>query len=686
MTDLQNKYDILLEDIKLLLQYDDKYMKIDKNKLVKPNILNELEKKISDIKQKKSGIALQIKKNDDKKELLINDISSINTQNTNIETEINELSNNTKIIQEEQKSKLDLINSKCKELEELCNLFEKYNRVVSHNYYDYNCTIKCIGNTTNKIIININKNQIDNNIIKDIIFAINNIYIVLLREYILHKEGNNEFNILDDLNKPINYTQLYKKINIEEKYIKRFLDISISDLNGGNIETPDEYYQYQTGNCCNFCCEGFYDLKKQSINVNGETYSDLFCWGLFKNIYDDFIIIKNKINKYKNELINLEIYENNNIDEQEYKYNYEYENITNSLNELVEMKNNILEQIKQNKVSNNTIDTIEQHLRLNKIQLELTEQITLYTKQRDKINLLITEYKLESKTNIESKKQLINNLLKDFKIQGIYKLFTYNNHIRFLDEDEYRKQTATQKFNISKKIELYLELYLKDYNDRKFVDEIEFLTQLNGYIISNLPGIGCDSGKQKDYYGGSSVRYPMTFPKNKNSKYIELFNSLYKNTLKDRIYVKELEKMFEIICEDEIDNLDLDIFNIYDDKMNKTMIIMNKSKEQYMTIIKNCRYIYDTIYNTNIISDYILNNLEIKEEINKINKKISELNTNSSKNIDIIKQKNDKIQNILSLNTNLILEIDNYNIEISTLEDEFIIIEKVYNLKKLYTS
>ncbi len=42
MTDLQNKYDILLEDIKLLLQYDDKYMKMCKNKLVKPNILNEL--------------------------------------------------------------------------------------------------------------------------------------------------------------------------------------------------------------------------------------------------------------------------------------------------------------------------------------------------------------------------------------------------------------------------------------------------------------------------------------------------------------------------------------------------------------------------------------------------------------------------------------------------------------------
>ena len=359
------------------------------------------------------------------------------------------------------------------------------------------------------------------------------------------------------------------------------------------------------------------------------------------------------------------------------------------------MKNNILEQIKQNKVSNNTIDTIEQHLRLNKIQLELTEQITLYTKQRDKINLLITEYKLESKTNIENKKQLINNLLKEFKIQGIYKLFTYNNHIRFLDEDEYRKQTDSKKikiFNISKKIELYLDLYLEDYNDTQFFDEIEFLYHLNEYIFRKLPiYFYSDSPICKDNYGlidNSIFDYPIIFHRNPNSKYIELFNSLYENILKenDRITVKELGKMFEIICEDEIDNLDLDIFNIYDDKMNKTMIIMNKSKEQYMTIIKNCRYIYDTIYNTNIISDYILNNLEIKEEINKFNNKISELNTNNSKNIDIIKQKNDEIQKLLSLNTNLNLEIDNYNIEISTLEDEFIIIEKVYNLKKLYTS
>jgi hypothetical protein len=86
---------------------------------------------------------------------------------------------------------------------------------------------------------------------------------------------------------------------------------------------------------------------------------------------------------------------------------------------------------------------------------------------------------------------------------------------------------------------------------------------------------------------------------------------------------------------------------------------------------------YMKIDKTNIVKPNILNELE---------KKISELNTNSSKNIDIIKEKNDEIQKLLSLNTNLSLEINKYNIEISNLENEFTTIEKIYNLKKLYTS
>ena len=145
MTDLQNKYDMLLEDIKFLLQYDDKYIKIDKNNIVNPNKLNELEKQIGNIKQKQSGIKLQIKNNNDNKELITNEIRIINKKQNNIETEITELNNNTKIIQEEQQSKLDLINLKCKELDELCNLFT-----------GCKCTIYVIQNINKKILSHIN--------------------------------------------------------------------------------------------------------------------------------------------------------------------------------------------------------------------------------------------------------------------------------------------------------------------------------------------------------------------------------------------------------------------------------------------------------------------------------------------------------------------------------------------------
>jgi len=425
MTDLQNKYDILLEDIKLLLQYDDKYMKIDKTNIVKPNILNELEKKINDIKQKQTGITLQIKNNNDKKELLINDISSITTQNTNIEKEITELNNNTKIIKEEQQLKLDLINSKCKELEELCNLFSSYK----------NCGILCIQDINIEILKNINSMQFDNTIIKKIIIDINNIYIVLFREYNLCKIENDDLKFLNDLNKPINNTKLLNKFNIEEKYIKHFIDIIMSKMFGGSLDFINEEYElYQPNSYCEKYCDSGLCCFIEIMNKNIKRYS----WILYTNIYNEFISNKNKIDEYKTELINLEYNTDvNYISEQEIKYKTEYENIKSLLNELDEMKTNILEQIRINKLSDNTIDTIEQHLRLNKIQLDLTEQITIYSKQIDKLTLLDKEYKLNNKTNIETKQNEINNLLKDLKIQCIYILFKYNYNIQFNNDHKH---------------------------------------------------------------------------------------------------------------------------------------------------------------------------------------------------------------------------------------------------------
>ena len=129
MSNMQEIYDLLVQDIKLLVQYDDKYMKIDNTNILKPNILNDLEHKMKELKQKQSNILLQIKTNNDKKELLEIDINNISIKQ--IENEITGLNNNTNMIQEEQQVKLDLINSKCKELEELIDTIyynESYQR------------------------------------------------------------------------------------------------------------------------------------------------------------------------------------------------------------------------------------------------------------------------------------------------------------------------------------------------------------------------------------------------------------------------------------------------------------------------------------------------------------------------------------------------------------------------------
>ena len=218
MTDLQNKYDILLEDIKLLLQYDDKYMKIDKTKIVKPNILNELEEKISDFKQKQSNIKLQIKNNNDRKALLINDISSITIQNTNIEKEISELNNNTKIIQEEQQSKLDLINSKCKELEELSD--------TTHNQV-YKDIIKQIMKVVN------------NNCI--LLEPINNLYYSKSENLIFTKFTIFTKCTLEQFDIP--KLEFYKKLyQLKDVINKDIIDLNI--LNNNGINTNQSYIDF----------------------------------------------------------------------------------------------------------------------------------------------------------------------------------------------------------------------------------------------------------------------------------------------------------------------------------------------------------------------------------------------------------------------------------------------------------
>jgi hypothetical protein len=683
MTDLQNKYDMLLEDIKFLLQYDDKYMKIDKNNIVKPNKLNELEKQIGNIKQKQSGIKLQIKNNNDNKELITNEIRIINKKQNNIETEITELNNNTKIIQEEQQSKLNLINTKCKELDELCNLFT-----------GNKCTIYVIQNINKKILSHINNINFDNNIIKQLILHINSIYILLCHEYSWCKIENTNITFLNNLEKPINNKQLLCKFNIDEKYITSYVDCNLNIINDYIYDDHYLFAQQNMGCICNDVCITIATNEyKNKIKRNYKS------WIFLTPIFEEFTIIKTMIDKTKNEIMIINDYEINNINEKDLNYKKEYENLSKSINELYEMKNNIVEQITQNKLLIKSIDTIEQHIRLNKIQLDLTEQINIYSIQIENLNKLNEDNKMINKQTIENKKIQIYDLLKKLKLQCIYLLFRYiyqiqdiyemnniiklemnffpRNHIKLENKYAYISKKLLEYIDID-----YYNKYVKNYSD----DELLLLYDLKMYFCAGFVCQG-SSREREEYDGvqGNALCLPKNY--NKNFNYITLFNNLYEKTLQinKKISIKELNNIFEIICEDEINNLDLNIFDIYYNKINQTMTIINNIKEQYYIIFKKCKYIYDTIYNTNIISDYILKSMEIKEQISKINIKVLDLNNIFSKNEELIKQKNNDIEKIEMQNKLLDLEFDEYNIEISKLEIEFTTLEKVYNLRLHYS-
>ena len=138
-------------------------------------------------------------------------------------------------------------------------------------------------------------------------------------------------------------------------------------------------------------------------------------------------------------------------------------------------------------------------------------------------------------------------------------------------------------------------------------------------------------------------------------------------------YLSEFTNFIKQTLNKNIEQITCDNLNIYDTEL-----------QQSKDILEHIMILYKIINDIEIdVNTY--NSSNIKNIQTFIQKEI-ELNTNSSKNIDIIKYKNDELQKILSLNTNLNLEIDKYNIEIFKLEDEFTTIEKVYNLRQLYSS
>ena len=649
MTDLQNKYDILLEDIKLLLQYDDKYMKIGKTKLVKPNILNELEKKISDIKQQKSGIALQIKDNNDKKELLTNDISSITIQNTNIEREISELNNNTKIIQEEQQSKLDLLNSKCKELEEfsntiqnqlqkdmikqilkVCNnnhtllsknifqqyldikyiklyLLEMYLSYISDGIiltFNHQCMVFSIHNIKEnnafKLRIENNKLEITNlknineNINKEIRVYTNSFY-SSNRNFSASWLENNDKNI-------INYQKTIKDnniniLNLENNMSLNFSKYYILDNISKTIQNmtkilDEKILQYKNFNSIEY--NVWFAINKQYLREKYELIDDLFISKNDKLLFTNYILSTLTICKLENYYFR--------------DSNYE---------EIIHLQKKINDFNIKLSLINNTVIDVNYIKELNKQNIEIEEYDNNY------LNLIITyEIKINKlkKTilELEEMESEISNQIKD-----------NNNKEKTIDIIEQHMRLTKLQKNLKKEI--------KDNKAKKSKLEINAKKE-------------CDIGNF-DY-------------KNEYIKHI---------TESQSYYLSEFTNLIKQILNKNIEQITIDKLNIYD-------IELQQSKD----ILEHIMLLYKTI-NDIAIDVNTYNSSNIKNIQTFIQKEI-ELNTNSSKNIDIIKQKNDEIQNILSININLNLEIDKYNIEIFKLEDEFTTIEKVYNLRKLYTS
>jgi hypothetical protein len=614
MTDLQNKYDILLEDIKLLLHYDDKYMKIGKTKLVKPNILNELEKKISDIKQKKTDIALQIKDNNNKKELLTNDISSITSQNTNIETEISKLTNNTKIIQEEQQSKLDLITSKCKELKEFSDtiqnqlqkdMIKQILKVCSNNHtlLSKNIFNKLLNNNLIEIYIayvgfgvkfDINDNKIHN--LKE-----NNCFIKLCIEHniIRIKELEKQIIPYGGFNMCPKFMENSRIEIIQRNDNNKYNENKCNILNNisGTINNMNKYLEEQRLQDINNFKYNEYNVWFASIRKNlkekYESIDDLFISKNDKVLFTNYILSTLTICKLENYYFGGSNYE-----------------------EIIHLQKKINDyNIKLSLLNNINID-IDYIKELNKQNIEIEEYDSNY------LNLIIT-YEIQI-----NKLKIIILELEEMEIEISNQIKDNNNKGKTIDIIEQHMRLTKLQKNLKKEI--------KDNKSKKSKLEINAKKE-------------CDIGNF-DY-------------KNEYIKHI---------TESQSYHLSEFTNLIKQILNKNIEQITIDKLNIYD-------IELQQSKD----ILEHIMLLYKTINDIAIdVNTYNSSNIK---NIQTFIKKEIELNTNSSKNIDIIKQKNDEIQNILSINTNLNLEIDKYNIEIFKLEDEFTTIEKVYNLRQLYT-
>ena len=614
---MQEMYDLLVQDIKLLVQYDDKYMKTDNTNIIKPNILNDLEHKMKELKQKQSNILVKIKTNNDKKELLEIDINNISIKQTEIERKIRGLNNNTNMIQEEQQEDLDLINSKCKELEEFIDT------ILNKSYQD---TIKKI------------------------------------------------LQLFTD-----NYNLLLKTIINDKLFKERFIRMYLNFISNGVVIKDNKIYDLINNN--------FVWNKLSECTIGGSNY--YIQSEPIESMTEDFKIFRNGLTdtiNNMNKIIEEQLYPYlNNINQLQnlYKYNPFY-----SVDECIRITKNIYKY--NNWFHSNHNLLFEKFKSIDNLFCSKNDKLLFTNHIFSTITKIFTNYKLESYNEHSIKNllfdfQLIKKLQNNIIINNVKIFALENTHLDYrkemkknniYDNNNYRSPSCEHtnfieftklKETIKKLEEMEIEIsnQLEQLKNTEInVESIEQHLKLTK-MHKDIKNENNDNIKQLSLLEISINAY--IYNRNKFIK---------KHTYSNQEYFSNLTKLISNILDKPIDIITIDNINIYNEKL---LQLEKKTEEQQEKIILLCKFINDLQIDIDKS-----NNDNIKIIQTSIKKEI-ELNTNITKNIDILKQNNEEIQQILTLNKNLDAELTMYNSELSKFQDEYTIIEKVYNLRKLYS-
>ena len=302
-------------------------------------------------------------------------------------------------------------------------------------------------------------------------------------------------------------------------------------------------------------------------------------------------------------------------------------------------------------------------------------------------NCKLESYNEPSIKNLLFDFQLIKELQNNIIINNVKIFALENTHIDYREEME--KNNIYDNDNYQSTVYEYIH-FIRITKLKETIDKLEEMEYKISNQLEQLINTEINIESIEQYLKLTKMYKDIQNENNDNEKklsklkistneYIKNRNKfIKKHTYSNQEYFSNLTKLISNILGKPIDLITIDNINTYDDEL---LQLEKKTKEQQESIILLCKFINDLQIDVDKSNN---DNIKIIQSFIKKEKEI-ELNTNITKNIDIIKQKNEEIQQILTLNKNLDTELTMYNSKLSKFQDEYTIIEKVYNLRKLYS-